>query len=126
MSKKTIILVLATIIIVAAVCTIIIPGKIAGDKVSTAQEETTEKPEIVCVQEADGSVTYHVPLTIKNTQTGETETQWFTANSSDLPARILIQNGDEEMCILFNVDEDGNTSIKLTPTDSELEGMADA
>lgn len=120
MPKKTIITLLTTILIVVAVSAVVIPGKIEQYKSAEKQEERAQQKEIIAEAEEDGSVTYHVPLTVNNNESGETETQYFTANSKDLPAIISVEVNGETQHLLFNVDAEGKASLLLIP--AELTG----
>ena len=117
MPKKTLVTLLTTIMIVIAVSAVVIPGKIEQNRTLEKQEEPSEQNEIIAEMEDDGSVTYHVPLTVNNNESGETETQYFTANSKDLPAIVSVEVNGETQHLLFNVDAEGKASLLLIPVE---------
>ena len=115
MPKRTFLILLITIMIVVAVSAVVIPGKIEQYRSLDKQDFQPRQYEIVTKTEEDGSVTYYVPLTISNNETGEAETKYFSANSKDLPALISVEVSGEIQHLLFNVDAEGKVSLMPVP-----------
>ena len=124
MPKRTFAILLATILIVVAVSAVVIPGKIEQYKTLDKQNSRARQDEIITKSEEDGSVTYYVPLTITNNETGKAETEYFSANSKDLPTLITVEADGEIQHLLFNVDAEGKVSLMPIPEEL-LAGQAE-
>ena len=106
MNKKTIFIVIATVLLLLAVISVMM---FCGKK--------TEEP----AAEPDGSITFRIPITVRSTETGNSQTQYTTINSKDIPAKVLLDVNGEHYVVDIDFDtKNGKLKYDIHPeTQSE-------
>ena len=115
MNKKTIFIVIATVLLLLAVISVM---TFCGKK---TEEPAAEELTVQAAAEPDGSITFRIPITVRSTETGNSQTQYTTINSKDIPAKVLLDVNGEHYVVDIDFDtENGKLKYDIHPeTQSE-------
>ena len=116
MNKKTIFIVIATVLLLLAVISVMM---FCGKK---TEEPAAEELTVQAAAEPDGSITFRIPITVRSTETGNSQTQYTTINSKDIPAKVLLDENGEH----YVVDIDFDTKNGKLKYDIHLETQSEA
>lgn len=110
MNKRTSFIVIATVLLLLAVISVMIFCR------KKTEEPVSQELQIVADAEPDGSITFHIPITIRNNETGNSQTQYATINSKEIPGKILVTVNEERYVVDVDIDaENGKFKYDIHP-----------
>ena len=114
MKKRTMAILIATILLYAVVGAVVIPGKLAEYRKS--QMITCKVLENPVIMSVDGDViTYYVPLQLCDGKTGDTETIPMQVKSTELPVMATLKTEDYNYKLCLDIDVEGKAILTFEP-----------
>ena len=124
MKKRTLIVLVITILLYTAVGAVVIPGKIEEYRKSQMITcKVLENP--VIVSEEGGVTTYYVPLQLRDGKSGETETIPMYVKSTELPLMATLKTNDYNYSLCLDIDVEGMALLTFDPVKSDVSENAE-
>ena len=117
MKKRTLAVLIITILLYAAVGVVVVPGKIEEYKKSQMITcKVLENP--VIVSEEGGVTTYYVPLQLRDGKSGEAETIPMYVKSTELPVMATLKTTEYNYSLCLDIDVEGEALLTFEPVEA--------